>query len=85
MIRTTIDEGQARLHDLIEAALRGEDVVITTDGEHDRQVVRLVVEPAREPRKPREFGSAKGLLIVPDDFDGPLVDFAELQVDECVS
>ncbi len=79
MIRTTIDDAQARLHDLIEAALRGEDVVITTDQKYDRQVVRLVVEPAREPRRPREFGSAKGMLIVPDDFDEPLEEFAEYQ------
>lgn len=75
MICVTVDEAQARLRDLIEAALRGEDVVITTDQEHDWQVVRLVVEPAREPRQPRVFGSAKGLLIVPDDFDDPLEDF----------
>lgn len=75
MIRTTIDEAQAQLHDLIAAALRGEDVVITTHQEHDRQVVRLVVEPARELRRPREFGSAKGMLIVPDDLDKPLDDF----------
>ena len=79
MIRTTINEVQSRLHDLIEAALRGEDVVITTDDAHHQQVVRLVTEHVREPRRPREFGSAKGLLIVPDDFDDPLDDFAEYQ------
>ncbi len=78
-IRTTIDEVQARLHDLIEAALRGEDVVITTDQKHDRRIVRLVVEPAREPREPRAFGSAKGMLIVPDNLDEPLEAFAEYQ------
>lgn len=77
MIRTTIDDAQARLHDLIEAALRGEEVVITTDENRDRPVVRLVAERRRESRRPREFGSAKGLLVVPDDFDDPLDDFAE--------
>ena len=80
MIRITVDEAKARLHDLIEAVLRGEEVVITTDAERDRQVVRLVVEQAREPLRPREFGSAKGLLIVPDAFDEPLEDFADYQV-----
>jgi hypothetical protein len=28
-----------------------------------------------QPRKPRKAGSAKGLLVVPDDFDEPLEDF----------
>lgn len=79
MIRTTIDDAQMHLHDLIEAALRGEEVVITTASEQDPRIVRLVAEPSREPRLPREFGSAKGLLVVPDDFDEPLDEFAEYQ------
>jgi antitoxin (DNA-binding transcriptional repressor) of toxin-antitoxin stability system len=79
MIRTTIDDAETRLRDLIEAAVRGEEVVITTDPERDRVVVRLVAERSREPRRPREFGSAKGLLVVPDDFDAPLDEFAAYQ------
>jgi antitoxin (DNA-binding transcriptional repressor) of toxin-antitoxin stability system len=72
MIRATVNDAQDWLPDLIEAALRGEEVVITTDGEHVRQVIRLVAEPLRKTRQAREFGSAKDMLIVPDDFDEPL-------------
>ncbi len=67
-----LDEAKVRLLDLIEAATRGEEVLILKDG---RPVVRLVpVVPAK--RQPR-FGSAKGLVVMAEDFDAPLEDFSE--------
>jgi antitoxin (DNA-binding transcriptional repressor) of toxin-antitoxin stability system len=66
------------LPNLIDAALNGEDIVIT---KNDQAAVRLVVTPPPKPdltkREKRRllFGSAKGLMTVSDDFDEPLEDF----------
>jgi len=35
------------------------------------------VVPVTRPQGPREFGSARGLIHMADDFDAPLEDFAE--------
>jgi len=67
-----MDEAQARLPDLIEAAIRGEEVFIQKNA---KQAVQLVPVEASE-RRPR-FGSAKGLVVMADDFDAPLEDFRE--------
>jgi len=67
-----LDEVQARLLDLIEAAIQGDEVFILKD---DQKLVQLVpVTPLlRQPK----FGSAKGLITIADDFDDPLEDFDE--------
>ncbi len=73
-VKVQIDEAKRRLRDLIEAAIRGEDVLIVTEG---LTTVRLApVEPVK--RHPR-FGSAKGLVTMADDFDAPLEDFSEYE------
>jgi len=73
----TLQEAGGQLARLVQQISEsGEDVVLT-DG--DKPVARLVaVVPAPEPARPRpRFGSAKGLVTVPPDFDAPLEDFAE--------
>jgi prevent-host-death family protein len=70
MRRVTLDEAKTQLSDLVDAAVSGEDVFITTD---DRQVVQLV--PVAQPKPRPRFGSAKGLIVMADDFDAPLPDF----------
>lgn len=72
MTQVTLEEAQARLPDLVAAAVRGEEVVIE---QANRPAVRLTPLTTQKPR-PR-FGSAKGLLTVPDDFDSPLDDFRD--------
>lgn len=71
MTQVTLDEAKEQLPALIEAALGGEEVLITRNGHS----VRLV--PCEE--KPRrKAGSAKGLITyIADDFDAPLEDFKE--------
>jgi len=65
-----LDQAKARLSELIHNAIKGEEVVIT---ENDQPVVRLVpLTPA--PRRP-QFGSAKGLITIGEDFGAPLPDF----------
>ncbi|HET9979024.1 MAG TPA: hypothetical protein VFQ32_01165 [Ktedonobacterales bacterium] len=61
------DEAKARLGELIDAALRGERIVIARD---DQQAVQLV--PVTPPRHARKAGIAKGLIVIRDDFDEPL-------------
>ena len=73
MATITLDQATARLGDLVEAALRGEDVVLAGDG---RGAVRLVPVTSTSTGRPR-FGSAAGLVDVPDDFDAPLDVFRE--------
>lgn len=70
----TIDLAQAeiQLAKLIQDVASGSEVVITRDG---HAVARLV--PAKEILPDRVPGSAKGLFVVPDDFDAPLEDFRD--------
>ena len=70
-MRVNVAEAKARLSELIDAALRGEEVVIAR---RNVPVVRLsLVESARV--KPR-FGKLKGRVRLTADFDAPLDDFA---------
>lgn len=61
-----------QLPDLIDSAIKGEEVVFTRN---NLPVAKLV---AVRPEKPRpQFGSAKGLFVMAEDFDEPLEDFDE--------
>jgi prevent-host-death family protein len=68
----TIAEAVEQLSDLIDAALRGEEVIITKDG----SIVRLIPDTSVK-RYPAKAGSAKGMVWMSDDFDEPLEDFKE--------
>ncbi len=77
MIQVTMDEAKERLPDLMDAAARGETVLIEKEADQGAQVVQLVAVPKREHRR-RQAGSAKGtVLFIADDFDAPLEDFRE--------
>jgi len=67
-----LNKAKGRLAELVESALRGEEVVLTKD---DQPVVKLV--PVAAPKARPLFGSAKGLITIADDFDAPLEDFDE--------
>ena len=70
----TVNVAQATqgLEKLIDLTLHGDDVVITRNGQ---PIVKLV---AITPQKRcRQFGSARGLITIADDFDEPLQDFQE--------
>lgn len=72
MYRVDVDDAQHRLLDLVNAALSGEDVFIV---KNNQQTVHLT--PVTLPERYPQFGSAKGLIEMSDDFDAPLEDFAE--------
>ena len=71
MQTVTVKEAAEKLTDLIDAALRGEEIVITKD---DKSVVKLMpTQPVK--RYPAKAGTAKGQVWMSDDFDEPLEEF----------
>jgi prevent-host-death family protein len=72
MVQVTAEEAQGHLADLIAKAMKGETVVITQNGD---QTVQLVPVAHLEHRP--QFGSARGLITIADDFDEPLEEFDE--------
>ena len=66
-----IQEAQASLADLIEDAIEGKEVYTLKDDQH---LVRLV--PVKPPARRAQFGSARGLVELSDDFDAPLQDMS---------
>jgi antitoxin (DNA-binding transcriptional repressor) of toxin-antitoxin stability system len=78
MITTTVKLAETQFKELIAAALRGEDVLITADDENGTAVRITRVAPRDELEEPRpRFGSAKGRIWIADDFDEPLDEFDE--------
>ncbi|NIP37805.1 MAG: type II toxin-antitoxin system Phd/YefM family antitoxin [Candidatus Dadabacteria bacterium] len=70
MTRVTIKEAQILLSELIEKVSKGEEILITID---NKPVVMLVLIDEMKPE--RRLDSAKGLVVISDDFDHPLKDF----------
>lgn len=79
MTQVTIPEAQQHLPELLSAVEAGETVTILTDS---GRTIALSVQPpvpAVNPDWPGypHPGSAKGLIVVPDDFDEPLEELKE--------
>ena len=72
MHQVSVEEAKTKLHDLVDAAVSGEEVVIAKDEEH---LVKLVPVPRTNPRP--EFGSARRLITMSEDFEEPLEEFEE--------
>jgi prevent-host-death family protein len=68
MHTVTVDEAQAHLQELLDEAARGEEVVIVRA---NAPAVKLV------PAARGGYGAYKGQIIIADDFDAPLEDFAD--------
>jgi len=62
-------EAKSKLSELIDQAIVGEEVVISKSG---KPIANLV--PLEKPIRNRKPGSAKGKLVIADDFDAPLPD-----------
>ena len=69
-----IREASQRLADLVDAAVAGESVYIEKE---PGRVVQLV--PVGKPLRHPRFGSARGLVMIREDFDEPLADMAEYE------
>jgi antitoxin (DNA-binding transcriptional repressor) of toxin-antitoxin stability system len=72
MHQINVDDAKSNLPALIDAAINGEEIVIAKDDQH---IVKLVPISRVKPRP--QFGSAKGLILIPDNFDESLEDFSE--------
>ncbi|WP_016952800.1 type II toxin-antitoxin system Phd/YefM family antitoxin [Anabaena sp. PCC 7108] len=72
MQQITITQASQHLFDLIEAALNGEEIIITKD---NQPAVKLI--PVLTVKRRRQPGSAKGMVKMADDFDEPLEDFKD--------
>jgi len=67
-----LSQAQARLAELVQEAARGEEVILTEGGEPVAKIIPITRAQGR-----REFGSARGLIHMAEDFDAPLEDFRE--------
>jgi len=68
MLQLDMAEAKTQLQELLEVALKGEEVVIVKG---DRPIAKLV-SVTEKPR--RQFGSMKDIIWVADDFDEPLTE-----------
>jgi antitoxin (DNA-binding transcriptional repressor) of toxin-antitoxin stability system len=66
MQQVTIEQAKINLAVLVEAALKGEEVII----EEAEKAVKLV--PFQLHKSRPQFGSARGLIEVKDNFDDPV-------------
>ncbi len=72
MHQIDIDQAKSQLESLLQAALSGDEVIITQNNQPILKLVRF-----SQPKKRRQSGSAKGLIWISPDFDQPLEDFDE--------
>jgi prevent-host-death family protein len=68
-VQVNIYEAKSKFSKLISLAMAGEEIIIAKSG---KPVARLV--PFEKPSQNRKPGSAKGKIIIADDFDAPLPD-----------
>jgi len=72
MQKVNVEEAKICLSQLVEMALKGEEVFIIKDDNLSIQLVPHTLKKAK-----RKFGSAKGLIVMSPDFDEPLEDFQD--------
>ena len=67
MIKVNVHEAKTHLSRLLERVAAGEEIIISKAG---KPMAKL--SPLSKPQSDRVPGLDKGLIQVPDDFDGPL-------------
>ena len=67
-----VEEAGSQFIALVKEAIAGEEVIITQD---NKPVIQLVYLMDATPIP--KFGSAKGLIVIADDFEEPLDDFKD--------
>ena len=67
MILIDYQQAQKQFSRLIESAASGEEVIIEKD---NRPIVKLMA--IKQKKKQRQFGSAKGMIEIAENFDEPL-------------
>ncbi len=69
-----IAEARAKLSKIVNDAARGETTVIARNGQ---PVARIVPFDNRKPKKIK-FGTLKGKIVIPEDFDAPDQDIIDM-------
>jgi prevent-host-death family protein len=72
MDSVSIHEAKTHFSRLIARAEAGEEIVVRRGNEPVAKIVGY-----QPPSKPRKLGGLKGKIVIHDDFDEPLEDFAE--------
>lgn len=75
--QVSLDEAKARLPQLLDDVARGEEIVITKDGEPLATLKAVPVQP-KAPEGKRVFGQLKGQVWLTPDFDDPDPEFERL-------
>lgn len=71
MHQVNIHEAKTHLSKLIQEAISGEEVIIAKG---NKPMVKLV--SLKSQKNQRQLGTAKGQIVMADNFDEPLDDFA---------
>ena len=72
MQQVDISVAQTQITELLQSALRGEEIIITRDNHPILKLIQVSSQPKR-----RQRGSARGQIWMAADFDEPLEDFKE--------
>jgi len=72
MTQVELQQAKERFLELIELAAGGEEIIISKDMQPLVKLSRV-----HDDKRQRQFGSAKGLITMAEDFDDPLEDFKE--------
>ena len=70
MIQVNVHQAKTHLSKLIQRVINGEEVVIARSGKPVARLAPIHIR-GKSPRKP---GSAKGQVLIREDFDAPLPD-----------
>ncbi|MFM7904366.1 MAG: type II toxin-antitoxin system Phd/YefM family antitoxin [Microcystis sp.] len=70
MMQLTVDEAKNQLSELLKAASKGEQVIIQNNEGQDFKIISLA-PTVKHP----QYGSAKGIVKMLDNFDDPIEEF----------
>jgi len=73
MLNIDIKQAETCFPDLLQKTIEGNEVLITQNGQ---PIVKLI-DVRKKRKKKRQFGSAKGLIKMADDFDATPEDFQD--------
>lgn len=71
-MKVSVYEAKSKLSQMINAALEGEEVIITRNGQETVQLVRVSSKGKRN-----WIGMYDGEIVIHDDFDEPIAEFED--------
>lgn len=74
-MQANVHEAKTNLSKLLDAAARGEDVVITRRGDG---VTRFAIVPVPTPRRADLFGALRGQIVFEPDYDNADAEIAAM-------